>query len=239
MQHDEFVEIMKELVPPLVDQAIESASPSHGENKRARSELDSAEAEEPAPSRPRLSEALSAEECSDLCELLNKAPFNVFMSEYLKKKMEKELHHSNDPPELQAKIDEGKKTEWTTIVNKNNAVRLHYGRKAAQIRKEHADRFIGSRFVLTRKPLEEGGHVDPNDWSTFQVKGRWLVSPDTQRGMLKSPTLSQLGRMTLMQIISSMKWDLQLGDIRGAFLEAGPIDEKITSMYAHQPASHW
>ena len=244
IQQDEFVEIMKELVSPLVEQAIESTSPAHEEHKRARSEMDSAEAGEPAPSRPRLSEALSVEECSDLSKLMDEAPFEVFMSEYLKKKMKKELRHSNNPPELQAKIDEGKRNEWNTIVNKDNAVRLHFGRRAAQIKKDHADRFIGSRFALTRKPLEEGGHVDPNDWSSFLVKGRWCLQghldPDltlkAEQGMLKSPTLSQLGRMTLMQIISSMKWNLQLGDIRGAFLEAGPIDEKFRPLFAHQPA---
>ncbi|CAK9010335.1 unnamed protein product [Durusdinium trenchii] len=176
IQQDEFVEIMKELVSPLVEQAIESTSPAHEEHKRARSEMDSAEAGEPAPSRPRLSEALSVEECSDLSKLMDEAPFEVFMSEYLKKKMKKELRHSNNPPELQAKIDEGKRNEWNTIVNKDNAVRLHFGRRAAQIKKDHADRFIGSRFVLTRKPLEEGGHVDPNDWSSFLVKGEGASS---------------------------------------------------------------
>ena len=53
--------------------------------------------------------------------------------------------------------------------------------------------------------------------------------------MLKSPTLSQLGRMTLMQLISSLKWDLQLGDIRGAFLETGPRDSRFKPLFAHQP----
>ena len=55
--------------------------------------------------------------------------------------------------------------------------------------------------------------------------------------MLKSPTLSQLARMTLMQVISTMKWDLQLGDIKHPFLEAGPINEKFRPLFAHQPAA--
>ena len=85
--------------------------------------------------------------------------------------------------------------------------------------------------MITRKPLEENQHVDPNDPTTFKVKSRWCLQghldPDLDQkledGMLKSPTLSQIGRMLLMQVISSYQWDLQLGDIKGAFLESGPL----------------
>eukprot|EP00435_Cladocopium_sp_Y103_P073746 s182_g45.t1 len=243
MRQDDFVEVMKEVVPTLVEHAMEESSSA---SKRPHDEVENAEAGEPAPSRPRvdMTEVLSVVECSEIADLLYTGSHEVFMAEYLKKKMSKELHHSNNAPELQKMIDEGKMVEWDTIVNKPHAVKIHYGKKAAQIRAEHADRFIGSRFVLTRKPLEEGGPVDPNDWSTFRVKGRWCLQghldPDltekAEQGMLKSPTLSQLGRMTLMQVISSKKWKLQLGDIRGAFLEAGPIDQRFRPLYAHQPA---
>ena len=41
--------------------------------------------------------------------------------------------------------------------------------------------------------------------------------------------------MMLMQIVVSEGWDLQLGDIKGAFLEAGPLNPKFKPMYAHQP----
>jgi len=129
------------------------------------------------------------------------------------KKMSKELHHSNNPPELQKMVDDGKRAEWETILSKQDAVRVHYGRKAAQIKRDDPDRFIGSRFALTRKPLEEGADVDPNSWDSFRVRGRWCLQghldPDlsekAEQGMLKSPTLSQLARMTPMQVISSMR----------------------------------
>ena len=171
-------------------------------------------------------------------------PYEVLMSEYIKRKMVKELPHSNNPGKLQQMADEGKRNEWKTIISKPHAVKIHYGKQAEEIRQKQSHRFIGSRFVLTRKPLEEGRAVDPNDWSTFTVKGRWCLQghldPDleskAEQGLLKSPTLSQIGRMTLMQLISSHKWDLQLGDIKGAFLEAGPIDSKYRPLYASQPA---
>ena len=42
----------------------------------------------------------------------------------------------------------------------------------------------------------------------------------TGRGATQSLTVSQLGRMLSCQMIVSNGWDLQLGDVRGAFLEA-------------------
>ena len=38
-----------------------------------------------------------------------------------------------------------------------------------------------------------------------------------------------------MQVICSHGWDLQLGDIRGAFLEAGPLPERFRPLFAKQP----
>ena len=61
------------------------------------------------------------------------------------------------------------------------------------------------------------------------------MNEKASEGLLKSPTLSQLGRMVLMQIIASQRWDLQLGDIKGAFLEAGPLENRFRPLYAHQP----
>ena len=42
----------------------------------------------------------------------------------------------------------------------------------------------------------------------------------------QSLTVSQLGRMLSCQMIVSNSWNLQLGDIRGAFLEADSLDKK-------------
>ena len=45
-------------------------------------------------------------------------------------------------------------------------------------------------------------------------------------GATQSPTVSQLGRMLSCQMIVSHGWNLQLEDIRGAFLEADVPDRK-------------
>ena len=170
------------------------------------------------------------------------------MAKYLKKKMSKDLEHSNNPPDLQKKVDDGKLLEWQTLLSKPNAVRVRYGKAAAHIRQTRADRFSGTRFVLTRKPVEDGQKVSDDDPSCFIVKGRWCLQGDldqdlelkAEAGLLKSPTLSQLCRMTLVQVLSSNGGILQLGDIKLAFLEAGPLDPKFTPLYAHQPPwGHW
>ena len=235
LNQDDFVDVMREVVPQLVEDVIMSR------DKRPRSP--EAASSEPEAQRPRMEEALSVQEVSSLLDIADTQSWECLMSEYLKKKMSKELHHSNNPPTLQQKIQMGKRTEWETIVSKPHAVRIHYGKAAKKIKTEQPHRFIGSRFVLTRKPLEEGVEVDPNNWDTFTVKGRWCLQghldPDltvkAEKGMLRSPTLSQLGRMSLMQVIASQGWDLQLGDIRGAFLEAGPLEESFRPLFAHQP----
>ena len=53
-----------------------------------------------------------------------------------------------------------------------------------------------------------------------------------KKGDLQSPTISQIARTLLFQLIVSHKWSLQLGDIRGAFLSAG----QYRSLNASLPA---
>lgn len=241
MRQEDFVEITKEVVPQLVEDVFMNSSkrpwsPSGSEQVRT---------EEPATSRPRIEtdEALSVQDISSLHALCDQGSWDCLMAEYLKKTMSKEIPHSNNPPELQKKVQAGKCAEWETVVSKPRSVKLRFGKRAKQIKEQHGDRFIGSRLVLMRKPLEEGQVLDPSDVSTFTVKGRWCLQghldPDleakAEQGLLKSPTLCQLGRMCLLQVIASKKWDLQLGDIKGAFLEAGPLSPAFRPLYAHQP----
>ena len=238
LKQDDFVELIKEVIPQLVDDAV-----MHSAKRPLSPTNDSSEPEEPRAHRPRLDEALSVQEMSELREVAKLDSWECLMQQYLHQKVAKELPHSNNPPDIQKKVQDGKKSEWDTIQSKPHAVKIHYGKAAERIRVEHPDRFIGSRFVLTRKPLEEGQEVDPNDSTTFMVKGRWCLQghldPDltakAEKGMLKSPTLSQIGRQCLMQTLATKQWQLQLGDIKGAFLEAGPLDDAFRPLFASQP----
>ena len=245
MQQEDFAEIMKEIVPQLISQ-MDSDDRTPGV-KRSASALDSTPAEELPSSRVKQ---------DDVTEVLYAASFSsidswssqeldkeVLIAEYIKKKMAKEIHHSNNSPELQAKVDAGKSKEWKTLCEKPNVLKVIYGKKAQKIKDDFSHRFIGRRFVLTRKPVDEGGVVDSEDLNSFDVKGRWCLQghldPDLDakalEGRLQSPTLSQMGRMVLMQVLASFNWKLQLGDIKGAFLEAEPLEDRFRPLFAHQP----
>ena len=94
---------------------------------------------------------------------------------------------------------------------------------------------MGSRFVITEKN---------EDGEATRMKARWCLQghldPDVldkvKSGSCQSPTLSQLGRMLLFQLIVSHKWTMALGDIKGAFMEAGPLADKYKPLYARLPA---
>lgn len=154
------------------------------------------------------------------------------MANFLQKRAQKEIPATGNAPELQAKIDESKSVAWETLTGKQ-ATRIWTGQKARDIRERFAHRFIGSRFVVINKKDEDGE----------RIKSRWCLQghldPDfrekIQSGACHSPTLHQLSRSLILQILVSNRWVMQLGDIKGAFLEAGPIDSKYAPLYAHQP----
>ena len=147
--------------------------------------------------------------------------------------MQKEIPPSGNDPALQSRVDEAKRAEWQTLSEKP-AVRVWTGAKAQQILNKHPNRFVGSRFVIVEKS---------EDQST-RIKARWCLQghldPDFREkitsGLCHSPTLSQLARALILQVLVSKKWTLCLGDVKGAFLEAGPLDAKFKPLYARQPA---
>eukprot|EP00435_Cladocopium_sp_Y103_P058196 s1061_g20.t1 len=255
MKEDDFVDMMKEIVPKLLTEATQptsstgsSSSPRsvsmHGV-KRDHEDVSGDASVEPPTSRAKSDDSVDAVECMLVEEVLaewDQGGVESLMAAYLQKKISKEIKPSGNEPSQQKLVDESKTLEWETLIEKQ-AVRLHYGKKAAAIKKQYANRFIGSRFVIIRKPLIDGQNVDLNDESTYKVKSRWCLQghldPDLDSkaldGLLQSPTLSQVGRVVLMQLLASHGWTLQLGDIKGAFMEAGPLPSKYRPLYASQP----
>lgn len=240
MQQEDLAEVLREVVPQMIDDATARLGQSHKRTLEIEPNT-----EEPPSTRPRREdEVLYVEEVDEIINDLfeNDTSIEVLLASFLMKKAAKEMHHSGHPKPLQDMIDEAKKKEWETLASKP-AVKIHFGKRAKEIKDKYAHRFIGSRFVITRKPIEEGCNVDPDDLNSFTAKARWCLQghldPDltekAQSGMLQSPTLSQMGRTLLMQLLSSNGWDLQLGDIKGAFLEAGPLPDRYRPLYAQQP----
>ena len=166
------------------------------------------------------------------CEHLYSSRAEALMAAFLQKRMQKEIPPSGNDPELQARVDEAKRVEWDTVSGKQ-AVKVWTGAKAQDIKLKYGHRFVGSRFVITNKTDEDGsrikariclqGHSDPD------------VDEKIKSGLCHSPTLSHLGRAVLLQILVSNHWTLNLGDIKGAFLEAGELPSKFRPLYARQP----
>ena len=177
---------------------------------------------------------LSRQDVNHLVDMYKEgASFDVLVAAYLKKKASKELPPTGHPREIQLKIDEAKLLEWNTILAKH-AARLVIGPEAQAVRKHMSHRIMGSRYVITIKQEDDAaprmkarwclqGHLDPD------------LSEKAMQGDLQSPTLSQVGRNMLFQLIASNHWPMALGDIKGAFLAAGDLPARYRPLFASLP----
>eukprot|EP00435_Cladocopium_sp_Y103_P050219 s645_g15.t1 len=186
MKHDEFVEVMNEVVPQLIEPMVQSNHDASGSDRKRKA---AGPAEEPVPKLPKTeglaayvehaipyveAASCSASESNDLWGSFRNTQENaveVFSNQYYNKRAQKEIPASRNDPFLQAK-----------------------------------------------------GHLDPD------------LSTKASSGQLQSPTLSQMGRTVLFQLMPTFCWQLQLGDVKGAFLEAGPLPSCYRPLYARIPA---
>ena len=195
----------------------------HG-NKRSHSPA-SGESPEHKVARTSIEEALLVEalmtEMHELVESL--------VASFLQKKFQHELRHSNNPPALQEKIDDAKIIQFIyTLQNEKHAIRIVPRNQVHKIRRSHPDRIMSSRFVITGK----------KENNSSRIKARWCLrgyyDPDLVEKVLSgkchSPTLSQLGRSIILQLIVSFGWSLNLGDIKGVFLEADVSQQTSTKL---------
>ena len=76
-----------------------------------------------------------------------------------------------------------------------------------------------------------------------EAHARWCArgcdDPDLKdlgfSGQTQSPTLSFEGIMLALQLIASFGWSLELGDVRGAFMESGKLRREAGKVYASLP----
>ncbi|CAK9104708.1 Retrovirus-related Pol polyprotein from transposon RE1 (Retro element 1) (AtRE1) [Includes: Protease RE1 [Durusdinium trenchii] len=160
-------------------------------------------------------------------------PCEVLVATYMQKKAAKEIPVTGNPPEIQKKVDEAKLLEWNTIEGKH-AGRVVLGTEADDVRRYLSHRIMGSRYVMTLKVEDDAaprfkarwclqGHLDPD------------LTAKAELGDLQSPTLSQVGRNLIFQLLASHQWEMQLGDIKGAFLSAGNLPQRYKPLYASLP----
>ena len=255
MLQDDFTEMMHDIVPRLVTQALDPASsgnpdPVASEPPQSAVAVDAGElprgtkreasSEPPAPEkRPALGESTSEQLVCEFEELLacehqgSDVSVEALVAAHINKRASKEVPASGNPNDVQELVDEAKHIEWNTLTSRH-AVRLVLGREAAEVRRRYANRIMGSRYVCTWKQEED---------APKRMKARWCLQghldPDLGEkalsGELSSPTLSQLGRATLFQLIASFRWKLMLGDIKGAFLASGELPQRFRPLYARLP----
>ena len=221
MADEDLVEILQETLPQMIEERVlrQPSSPRPpGTKREAIQEPDARE-----PARARIDEQPTKSMLCDTVSSSTSLSIEVLTAAFLQKKLQKEIPPSNNDVELQQKVDTSKSLEWETLLGKN-AIKIWTGDRAKATREKHKDRFICSRFVIVKKVDEKGecvksgwclqGHLDLD----FHEK---IIS-----GACHSPTLHPMSRSLILQIMVSKKWTMQLGDIKGAFLEAGPLEKK-------------
>ena len=96
------------------------------------------------------------------------------------------------------------------------------------------EKILRCRWVLTWKPIEPSDR-DPNHPEKHtKAKARLVVpgylDPHLEDLARDSPTLGRHSRMLLLQIIASQGWDLCSFDIKAAFLQGQPQDNRIIGL---------
>ena len=209
--------------PEMIQSDFAEAVADHSSEKRASSRTPSCE----APTKVSRTEAMAA-------TVKTVETIEVFLANFLRKKMQTELHHSNNPPEIQEAIDESKLVEWLTLQDEKRAIRVLDPREAALVRRRKPDRIMSGRFVITQE------HEDGNT----RMKSRWCLrghhDPDLMEkvaaGKCQSPTLAQMSKNILLQVLVSFQWEMNLCDIKGAFLEADAKSQfEAKPVYAELP----
>ena len=143
-KQDDFVEVLQEVLPQLLKDATQ------GVKRAAEGEV---EGPDPKTSKTDAEHAvhlvqheLTLDEAKQWwTDLHNGVSHEVLIAQYMQKRAQKEIHHSNNPPLIQAQVDAAKVTEWNTLIGKN-AVRLVSPSQAKWIKEKQPDRIMGSRF---------------------------------------------------------------------------------------------
>ena len=131
----------------------------------------------------------------------------------------------------------GIQKEVDNVVHTKQALRALSLQESRQARQQFADRVIPSRLVLTPKVDESGQDI---------VKARWTARGDKdpdlfsliREGKTQAPTISSNGRFTVLQLIASYQFKMQLGDVTGAFLEADNMVRAEGKLFMAMPTTY-
>ena len=96
------------------------------------------------------------------------------------------------------------------------------------------EEILRCRWVLTWKPIEPSDRDPSQPDKHSKAKARLVVlgylDPHLEELARDSPTLGRHSRMLLLQMIASQSWDLCSFDIKAAFLQGQPQDNRIIGL---------
>ncbi|CAE7257454.1 GIP [Symbiodinium microadriaticum] len=145
----------------------------------------------------------------------------------------KEVAMSSVASERKPGLEKAKLKEWKKLLD-SGAIIVHKGREAKRLREKYGQngRFMKSRFVIT----EADGQASE---ATMGLKARWCIRGYLDPALLEldtnAPTLSAEGFATVVQLLASKRWDIQIADVEGAFLRGDKLDESRGRLFIEMP----
>ena len=145
----------------------------------------------------------------------------------------KEVAMSSVASERKPGLEKAKLKEWKKLLD-SGAIIVHKGREAKRLREKYArnGRFMKSRFVIT----EAEGQANE---AAMGLKARWCIRGYLDPALLEldtnAPTLSAEGFATVVQLLASKRWDIQIADVEGAFLRGDKLDESRGRLFIEMP----
>ena len=133
-------------------------------------------------------------------------------------------------------LHQGLNKEYDNVVHQKAAIRPLSMEQSRRIRQQQPHRIVPSKLVLTTKLEDSGEEV---------VKARWTARGDkdpdlfslVREGKTQAPTISSNGRYTVLQVCASCEFEMQLGDVTGAFLEADALERSAGPLYMSSPSN--
>lgn len=143
------------------------------------------------------------------------------------KKQRSEVRLSDLSPAEWQEFQDAKRAEIRNWLKTGTVVKMLRNQLAPE-------EILRCRWVLTWKPIEASDRDPSQPHKVTKAKARLVVlgylDPNLENIPRDSPTLGRHSKMLLLQLISSCSWDLRSFDIKAAFLQGKPQDDRIIGL---------
>ena len=143
------------------------------------------------------------------------------------KKQRSEVHLSDLSPEEWQEFQDAKGSEIQNWLKTGTVIKMLRNQLAPE-------EILRCRWVLTWKPIEASDRDPSQPQKVNKAKARLVVlgylDPNLENIPRDSPTLGRHSKMLLLQLVSSCSWTLRSFDIKAAFLQGKPQDDRIIGL---------